>query len=258
MRRNDIIRQWANVIAVVATVIINILANALPLNGQNTGEISDRFQVFFVPAGYVFSIWGVIYLGLIGFAIYQALPAQRENPRLRAIGYWFVYSSLANITWLFLWHYNYFELTVVAMLALLLSLIVIYQRLGIGKLRVPVGEFWLVQVPFSVYLGWVSVATIANITDTLYFLDWGGFGIAPEVWAVIMLAAAVVIAALLTWRRADIPYLLVFIWAFVGIAVKQSDTALVAYAAIVSAILCALLVILAIVRRRSLLEKTTV
>ncbi|MCX5977186.1 MAG: hypothetical protein NTV33_10275 [Coprothermobacterota bacterium] len=158
----NLVRQWANVIAVLAMIVINILANALPFNGQNTGAISDRFAVFFVPAGYVFSIWGLIYIGLLLFAIYQALPSQRDNPRLVKIGYWFAFSSLANIAWLFLWHYLQFTRTIFAMLALLISLLVIYLRLGIGKENVPSSERWMVQTPFSIYLGWISVATIAN------------------------------------------------------------------------------------------------
>src|SRR5512143_384327 len=99
MKRN-IFAQVINILAVIATIAINGLANALPLNGLNTGEISDRFQVYFVPAGYVFSIWGLIYLGLILFAIYQALPAQRSNPRLRLVDTPFVLSCLANMVWL--------------------------------------------------------------------------------------------------------------------------------------------------------------
>jgi hypothetical protein len=131
----DIIRQVVVGLAVIATIAVNGLANALPLNDQTTGEISDRFQVYFVPASYVFSIWGVIYLGLILYGIYQALPSQRENPRLRRIGYPFALSCLANIAWLFLWHYEYFVLTVLAMVAILLSLIVVYLRLGVGRPR---------------------------------------------------------------------------------------------------------------------------
>ena len=118
MNRNTL-RQAVNVVAVIATLIVNGLASALPLNGLTTGEISDRFQVYFVPAGYVFSIWGVIYLGLILFAIYQALPAQRDNPRLARVGYLFVLSCVANTAWLFLWHYEQFAWTILAMLTLL-------------------------------------------------------------------------------------------------------------------------------------------
>ena len=133
----DSLRQGVNILAVLGLLLVNGLANSLPLNGLNTGEISDRFDVLFVPAGYVFSIWGLIYLGLIAFSIYQVMPAQRENPRLRSLGWLFALSCLANITWLFLWHYEYFVLTVVAMLVLLGSLIIIYQRLGIGRVKAP-------------------------------------------------------------------------------------------------------------------------
>src|SRR5512138_3929929 len=129
----DTLRQYANLLSVLLALTVNILASALPLNGQNTGEISDRFKVYFVPAGYVFSIWGLIYIGLIAYAVYQALPSQRENPRLRATGWWIALGGLANSAWIFLWHYNQFPLTLVAMLTLLVTLIVTYLRLGIGR-----------------------------------------------------------------------------------------------------------------------------
>jgi benzodiazapine receptor len=231
------------VVAVIATIVVNGLANALPLNGLTTGEISDRFQVYFVPAGYVFSIWGVIYLALIGFAIYQLLPAQRENPRLLRVGYLFAASCAANVAWLFLWHYEQFELTVVAMTALLLLLIAIYLRLGIGRTAVPAAERWLVQVPFSIYLGWITVATVANVTSLLDYLNWGGWGISPEVWAVIILVVAGAIAAAVSLTRGDVAYMLVILWAFAGIAVKQADTAVVAVAAWVMTALMGLVLV---------------
>src|SRR5512137_1573723 len=106
--KKEIFRQIAVVLTVLATIVVNALANILPINGQNTGEISDRFKVYFVPAGYVFSIWGLIYLGLIAMAIYQALPSQRANPRLRSTGWWISLGGLANIAWIFLWHYEKF------------------------------------------------------------------------------------------------------------------------------------------------------
>jgi len=240
MQRN-LIRQIVNVLAVIATIAINGLANALPLNGLQTGEISDRFHVYFVPAGYVFAIWGLIYLGLILFAIYQALPAQRDNPRLGRIGYFFALSCLANIVWLFLWHYEQFPLTLVAMFSLLGLLIAIYLRLGIGRGAVSSGERWLVQVPFSVYLGWVTVATIANVTDVLDYLGWNGWGIRPEVWAVIMLVVGGGITFLVSLTRSDMAFLLVILWAYAGIAIKQAATPLVAYAAWLIAALLLLL-----------------
>jgi hypothetical protein len=224
----DIVRQTVNVLALLGTVVANGLANALPLNGQATGEISDRFDVYFVPAGYVFSIWGLIYLSLGAFVVYQALPGQRDNPALRRVGYLFALSCVANVAWLFLWHYERFPLTIVAMLALLLLLIGIYLRLGIGRAPASTAERWFVRVPFSIYLGWVTVATIANASQLLVYLNWGGWGISPEVWTLIMLGAATAITAAVAITRGDVAYGLVIVWAFVGIAVKHADTPIVA------------------------------
>lgn len=248
--QKDTLRQYANALSVVLALTVNILASALPLNGQNTGEISDRFDVFFVPAGYVFAIWLVIYIGWIAFAIYQFLPAQKENPRLRKLGYWFALSGAFNATWLFCWHYNLFGLSVLVMLALLGTLIVGYLKLDAGRTPVSVGQKWAVDIPISVYLGWVSVATIANITSWLYSINWNGFGIAPQVWAVIMLAVASVVGALMAFRRMDAGYLFVFVWAFAGIALKQADAALVANSAWAATVVALGLAVYSIAGRR--------
>ncbi len=246
----DILRQTVNVVAVVAVIVVNGLANALPLNGQTTGEISDRFQVYFVPAGYVFSIWGLIYLGLLAFAVYQALPAQRDNPRLRPIGYLFAGSCLANIAWLFLWHYEQFVLTLVAMFALLLLLITIYLRLENGRVAVSPAEKWLVHIPFSIYLGWITVATIANVTAVLDYLGWRGWGVSDEAWAVIMLLVAGVLAAAVSLTRGDVAYSLVIIWALAGIAVKHAGTPLVAVTAWVTTAFVGVMLVVGVVLSR--------
>jgi len=240
----NVFRQILVILVVAATLVVNTLANALPLNGLNTGQISDSFKVFFVPAGYVFSIWGLIYLALIAYAIFQALPSQRENFRLQKIGGWFLLGSLANIAWIFLWHYQQFPFTLLAMFTLLVSLIAIYLTLGIGtNLKVSAAETWMVRVPFSLYLGWITVATIANVTDVLYFLNWNGWGIAPQVWSVIMLAVAVVVAALMAFLKRDAVYLAVLVWALTGIAVKFQGTRLVYLSALIAAGLVAALMI---------------
>ena len=231
----DIFRQILVVVSTLAVIVVNALANALPLNGPTTGEVSDRFEVYFVPAGYVFAIWGLIYLALIAYSVYQALPGQRDNPRLRRIGYLYVLSCLANIAWLFLWHWEVFEFTLVAMVALLLLLIGIYLQLGTGRTRVRGVETWLVRVPFSIYLGWITVATIANVTSLLDYLGWNGWGIGPVAWAVIMLVVAMIVASLVSITRGDIAYVAVIVWAFAGIAVKHSDTQAVAITAWVTA-----------------------
>ena len=223
----DTRRQIIVVLSILLTIVVNVLANALPINGLNTGQISDRFQVYFVPAGYVFSIWGLIYLGLIAYAIYQALPAQRTNARLRATGWWIALGGIANSVWIFLWHYEQFRLTLIAMLVLLVSLIVTYQRLGIGRTAVTAAETWAVRVPFSIYLGWITVATVANATSLLDYLQWDGWGITPEIWMAVVLLAVLAIAMLMNFTRRDVTYALVILWALAGIAIKHATVAAV-------------------------------
>jgi hypothetical protein len=247
----DTLRQVSVILTILATIVVNGLANALPINGQNTGEISDRFQVYFVPAGYVFSIWGLIYLGLIAFAIFQSLPSQRENPRLRATGWWISLGGVANISWIFLWHYEQFPLTIIAMLVLLVSLIVTYLRLGIGRTVVPAGEKWAARVPFSIYLGWITVATVANATSLLDYLKWDRFGLSPVTWMVIMLAAVLVIAVLMNFTRRDVAYALVLLWALAGIALKFAAVPSVALPTWITFSLVALTLILAYFMRKT-------
>ena len=246
------ISQIFTILVTLLTITVNVLANALPLNGLDTGEISDRFDIYFVPAGYVFSIWGLIYLGLLAFTIYQALPSQKDNALLQKIypAYWI--GSLANIVWLFLWHYEVFSLTLAAMLTILASLLYIYVQISKADSNLDRNQKWLVKLPFSIYLGWISVATIANVTQVLFFFNWGGWGIAPEVWAVIMLAVATLLGLLMLWREYDIAYTLVLVWAFIGIANSQAETALVANTAwLVSSLLVIALIFAFFFKRRS-------
>jgi hypothetical protein len=245
----DTIRQYANLLTVLIGLAVNILASTLPLNGQNTGEISDRFQVFFVPAGYVFSIWGLIYIGWIAFTIFQLQPSQKDNARLRRLGYLFAISNLFNAAWLFCWHYNLFGLSVLVMLGLLGLLIASYLRLDVNRIRVSRIEYWSVDVLFSVYLGWITVATVANITDWLYYIGWDGFGIAAEAWAVIMLVVASLLGLAMALTRRDAGYLSVLVWAFAGIAIKQSAAPVVAVSAWAAAAFMLGLVVFSLLRR---------
>ena len=240
---------WINIITFIFMLVINYLATSLPINNLTTAQVSDMFDIYFVPAGYVFAIWGLIYLGLLGYIIYQALPQNRENDRLAKIDGWFSLSNVVNGLWLVSFQYLKFGLAMALMVVLLVSLIVIFLRLGIGKEKVSGTSLWLVNVPFSIYLGWITVATIANATQLLYVLHWNGFGIAPEIWLVIMLAVAVVISALMSFTRRNIPHALVLIWAFIGIAVKFPDVTLVQYASWVAVALVGLLLIIALLSR---------
>lgn len=224
------IRQVFVTLTILVTIVIDILADALPINGLNTGRISDTFHVYFVPAGYVFAIWGIIYIGLIAYATYQALPAQRVNPRMQATGWWVVLGGLANSIWILLWHYELFVGTLGAMLILLATLIAVYLGLGIGQTKVSTGETWMVRVPFSIYLGWITVATVANVSDVLDFLKWNQFGINAAAWMVVILGVVLVIAGLMNFLRRDVAYTVVILWALAGIAVKFPQEGIVTVA----------------------------
>ncbi|MEI7644756.1 MAG: TspO/MBR family protein [Chloroflexales bacterium] len=229
-RGADIARQAAVLAALAATLTVNTLATTLPLNGQSTAELSARFPIKITPPGYVFGIWGLIYSGLLGYGIYQALPAQRENPRLRRVGWPFVLSCVANIGWIFLWHYNRPRLSLGAMFGLLLALITVNTRLG-KLLQGPLGEKLLAKLPFSVYLGWVSVATLVNITVVLYDIGWAGMEIDEDIWTAALLGTGTAIGAGMSVLRGDVAFPLVLAWAFRGIAEKQADSAIIAPAA---------------------------
>lgn len=247
----DTFRQITNLVTVVIALTVNLLATSLPLNGQDTAEISDRFQVYFVPAGYVFSIWGIIYIGWIAFLIFQFRVSQKESPRLRKLGYLFALSNLANAAWLFTWHYNYFGLSVLVMLTLLGLLIASYLRLDVNRSSAKGAEWWSVDLPFSIYLGWITVATVANVTDWLYLVEWDGLGISAPVWAVIMLAVASLLGFGMAFTRRDAGYLLVLVWAFIGIAVKQVASPLVVNSAWMAAGLMVALAFYILFRRQS-------
>lgn len=251
----DTIRQIGVIIATGVMIMINALANIIPFNGVTTGEVSDMFKVYFVPAGYVFSIWGVIYLAVIAYSIYQALPGQKENPSLRKIGWWYIGGSLANACWIFLWHYQLFLFTLIMMTGLLVSLLVIYEKLNIGSENITTSMRFCVHLPFSIYLGWITVATIANIADVLYILGWGGFGMDPKIWAVILMVVAIVVAELMAYNRQDFAYLAVLMWGFIGIAVKNSDVSPVFEAACAAALFVLLIAIFTLIFKPKLKKR---
>ena len=231
----------ANIAAFLLMIVVNVLSNALPLNGQTAEQVSASLPSYFTPAGYTFSIWGLIYLSLLGFIVYQALPAQRGAPFMAKIGPLFVASSVANAAWIFAWHYGYYGLSLVLMSALLLSLIAIYARLDIGRPGPSTlsAENVLVRFPFSLYLGWISVATIANYAGVLPVLGWDGFGLEGPVWSATMMLVAVVVATALLYNRRSLPYAGVLIWALFGIRSAFTDVALVANMALIASALIA-------------------
>jgi len=230
--------KWANILAFILTVLVNGLAGSTTiLGGKDTAQISDANPTLITPAGYVFSIWGVIYILLGIFVVFQAMPSEKGKDYEKSIGWLFVLSSIFNIAWLFLWQFEYLNLSIVLMFLLLVSLISIYLRLSIGKSKVGLREKLAIHMPFSVYLGWITIASIANVAVTLVSVKWDGFGISPETWATLIVIVALLIAMLVLATRKDIAYGLVIVWALVGIAAGQSGNQNIVTLAEVSAII---------------------
>jgi benzodiazapine receptor len=223
VKANSSLLSWINIVVFVLTVLVNGLAGSTTIiGGKTTAQISDANPTLITPAGYVFSIWGIIYILLAVFVVFQALPSQRGRDYQKNIGWLFVLSSLLNIVWLFLWQSASLGFSVVLMFLLLATLIAIYLRLNIGKSTVTLREKLAVHLPFSVYLGWITIASIENVAVALVSTGWDGFGISQETWAILIIAVAILITLFVLATRKDVSYGLVIIWALVGIAVKQS------------------------------------
>jgi len=246
--------RWINILAFVLTIIVNSLAGSTTIiGGKFTNQISDANPTLITPAGYVFSIWGIIYILLGIFTVYQALSGRQSEAVRRRISWLFALSSAFNIVWLFFWQYEYLSVSLVLMFLLLATLILIYLRLGIGKTKAPIQERLAVHLPFSVYLGWITIAAIANVAVTLVSLNWDGFGLSPEIWAALLITIALIITLLVLATRKDIAYALVVIWALVGIGVNQSGNQIVVLLTQISAsivVIASVLVIAFMVLRR--------
>jgi hypothetical protein len=241
-------KQILNWVGLAVVLAMNGLANALPIGGKTTGEISDSIPTLFTPAGYVFSIWGLIYLGLLAFAWYQSRSQEQGQSVAERIGYWFVASCAFNSIWIVLWHYEQFSLSLVAMLGLLVTLIAIYLRLDIGRRPVSASEKRWVHLPFSIYLGWISVATIANVSAVLYTVGWNGGPLSPEAWTAIMVIVAAVLGIVMILLRNEVAFPLVLVWALIGIAVARLSMRPIAITAGIAAV--ALVVVLVIAQLR--------
>ncbi|KYC45919.1 MAG: hypothetical protein APG12_00530 [Candidatus Methanofastidiosum methylothiophilum] len=249
--------QILNIIAVVGTIFVNYLANALPINGIDTRELSDAIPNLFVPAGLTFAIWGVIYILIILFAAYQARDLFKkekiEMPFIKKTSYYFFLAGIANIAWIFAWHYQQVFLSFIIMLVLLGSLIKLYLNLGIGKEIVSRKERIFVQIPISVYLGWITVATIANATALLVVLSMQNsinlnlLGFSQVFWTIFVIAAALIITLLMIITRKDVAYSLVVVWALLGIYIKRTDiTYGVQNDIALAAAVCAVIIVLGI------------
>ena len=239
-RRSQIILSIINLAGFLGTVVVNGLATSLPINNKTTGELSDQYPNLFVPAGLTFSIWGLIYILLAIFTIYSVIIAIKKDAAgsfINKIGLLLFLSCIANMAWIFAWHYEIVPLSLVIMLLLLGFLIAIYMRLGVGKKGPAKKEQYLVHLPFSVYLGWITIATIANVTALLVDVNWNRFGISEQFWAVVVIVVGIAIALSVLLRRQDIYYCLVVDWALLGILIKRLASSIPAQSVIIITII---------------------
>jgi hypothetical protein len=241
--------QVANVLAIILTIIFNALVNIIPLNGVTSGGVSDSFPSLFTPPGYVFAIWSVIYTLLIVFMVFQARSSQSEASYLKQTAIFYVIGGIINISWLVLFHYSYGQPAIYAFTPILIGLFLVimlytYVKLGIGKVSVPLGEKLAVHLPISVYAGWISLANIANIASVLNTIIPGIPIATQELWTALVIIVALVITLLMLVIRHDFAYGLVVIWATVGIASIRGSIPLIFYAAIGTAVIVALAILL--------------
>jgi hypothetical protein len=245
--RSVLILSILNLLGFLGTIVVNALANILPINNITTGALSDLYPNLFVPAGLTFAIWGLIYVLLGIFAIYPLVPQVRRDPQkvefVQRIGPLFFVSCLANMGWIFAWHYQIVPLSLVSMLILLGALLAIYLRLNIGKSEATRAERYFVHLPFSVYLGWITIATIANVTALLVDIDWNTWGLGQEFWAVAVIIVGIAIALSVLFTRKDIYYSLVVDWALLGILLKRLSPTGVAAQSVVTVTIVGLVLI---------------
>jgi hypothetical protein len=228
-------------------VIVNALANIVPINGIGTGAVSDAYPNLFAPAGITFAVWGVIYLLLGGCTLYLLglfrAPSESGDPGLlRHVAVLFAVSSIANALWIFSWHYRAILLSMLLMLVILACLILINR--ATHAVALSTREKALVRVPFAVYSGWITVATIANATALLVDLGWKGFGLSTTVWTVAVLIVGVAIGAATLIRLRDLAYGLVLVWAYAGILIKHSTTFQGEYPAVIATVIGSLVAFL--------------
>lgn len=255
-KSNAIFLAFLNLVLFIGVLVVNFLANYLPLNGKNTGILSDMYPNLFVPAGLTFSIWGLIYILLAIFVFYNTFKAFKDLgffEKVKNINILFALTSILNISWIFAWHFMKITISVIVMLLFLVSLISIFllqKKLG-KELKLSMAF----TIPIQVYLGWISVASIANITALLVYFRWNGFGISQPIWTIIMMSVGGLLAILMLLKHNNIAYSLVVIWAYIGIIIKRSAITPIHKEIIMAAYIIIILIIIAIIRSVYILVK---
>ena len=241
---NRSISDWGgNIAAFIVVIVFNWLSNALPFNDQSQTEIAAKYPSLFTPAGFTFSIWGLIYLALLAFIVYQALPSQRQNASIARLSVPFKISCISNALWLVAWHYDQLVLALLIMLVLLATLVIIYRSLLAEVDRSTLLQHLVMYLPFSLYTSWISVATIANISVIQTSYGWDNVGLTAVNWTLLKLAVAGAVSATVVLKTRDAIFVLVTAWAAYGIAARQAATPTIAGAATMLAMLALLLAV---------------
>ncbi len=252
--KSPIVLQILNIAGFICMVAVNALANILRFNGKNTGELSDKYPNLFVPAGITFAIWGVIYLLLLIYTIYQARDLFKREKSTQSvqnkIGLFFFLSCAVNSLWIVAWHYEMVLVSLLIIIILLSVLITIYIRLGIGFKEAPWSEKLCIHMPFSIYLGWISIAVIANATAFLVKIGLNSYSLFEVFWTIAAIMAGTILTLFMIYRRNDIFYGFVVLWAFTGIIIKRSaDLTGDSHTVIVAAAFCIAVIALGILTR---------
>ena len=238
-------------LTIVGTIVMNALANIVPFFGRGTGEVSGLYPTLVTPAGYVFAIWGLIYLGLLAYSVGQFSGHLAEDPLPDHLAWPLIISSIANVVWLLLWHSLAIYWSVPLMLVLLLSLITAYLIARTGRAPKPTAlERWTVRAPLGLYLGWISVATIANISSALVAANWSGWFLSPDVWGLIVLVVGTVLAFGALARHGDCVFAGVFVWAYIGIAAATPAPLVRTSATVLAGAIGVMIVVSIFLRRR--------
>ena len=215
--------KYLSLILFSLVIYTNYLANALPIGGVTTGEVSDLLDNLFTPTGFTFSIWGIIYLSLFIFLISLIKINEEQKPFVSKVVVLFNINCLLNITWIFAWHYKIFPLSLIIMLGLLYTLILISRVIKTCHKKLKSSYLYNISsFSFNIYFGWITVATVANFTGLLVSLEWGGFGISHELWTSFIIVVASIIASITFIKNGAIWYLLPIIWAFYGIYYRHT------------------------------------
>jgi hypothetical protein len=220
------ILQISNGIAFVSVVFINYLSNTGVMNGRTIGSLSDSIRSLFTPSGYAFSIWGLIYLFLLGFVIYQGrslFVKVKNDDFVEKIGFWFIISCIANSAWVFFWVYEYTGISCICIFLLLFSILKIILNNKMQLEAIKTSRLLFLNLPFVIYGGWVTVASVANVSSYLVKINWNGFGISTEIWTIIMIIIATFINLIVLFKRKMYAFALVGAWALTAIGVANKE-----------------------------------